>query len=270
MIVSEPVVEQAEIAKWDPEFARGVINRVRPVLKRWFRSEVRGLDRIPLGGALVVSNHSGGLFTVDVPVFAADFYDRYGYDRPVYTLSHDILLHGSMGRALSRLGLIRASRDNAAEALRSGGVVVVFPGGEYDANRSTLAAHKIDFAGRTGYVRAAIEAGVPIVPMVSIGAQENQFYITRGDWLAKRLGVMRRFRMELFPITFGVPFGLSVAFPLNLPLPTKIVTEVLGPIDITTTFGPNADVDEVDAHVRSLMQEALNKLARERRFPVLG
>jgi hypothetical protein len=68
-----------------------------------------------------------------------------------------------MGRALSRLGLIHGSRHNAAMALRSGGVVVVFPGGEYDANRSTLSANKIDFAGRTGYVRTAIEATVAVL-----------------------------------------------------------------------------------------------------------
>jgi hypothetical protein len=42
--------------------------------------------------------------------------------------------------------------------------VVVFPDGEYDANRSTLlSANKFDFAGRTGYVRAAIEATVAVL-----------------------------------------------------------------------------------------------------------
>ena len=52
--------------------------------------------------------------------------------------------------------------------------------------------NKIDFAGRTGYVRTAIETGVPIVPMVSIGAQESQLFLARGDWLAKRLGLSGR------------------------------------------------------------------------------
>jgi hypothetical protein len=58
--------------------------------------------------------------------------------------------------------------------------------------------------------------------------------------------------------------------PPNLPLPTKIVTDVLEPIDIVGRFGNAADVTEVDAHVRSVMQTALDRLARERRFPVLG
>lgn len=58
--------------------------------------------------------------------------------------------------------------------------------------------------------------------------------------------------------------------PPNLPLPTKIVTEVLEPIDIAARFGENPDVAVVDAHVREVMQKTLNGLARKRRLPVLG
>jgi hypothetical protein len=58
--------------------------------------------------------------------------------------------------------------------------------------------------------------------------------------------------------------------PINLPLPTKIVTQVLKPIDLFAQFGENPDVEQVDAHVRSVMQTALDRLARQRRLPVLG
>ena len=133
----------------------------------------------------------------------------------------------------------------------------------------TLRANVIDFKGRTGYVKTAIEAGVPIIPTVSIGAQESQLFLSRGTWLAKRLG-LTRFRMDALPISFGFPFGLSVLLPLNLPLPTKITAQVLEPIDIAAQFGDDPDVDEVDAHIRSIMQTALDGLADKRRFPVLG
>ena len=76
--------------------------------------------------------------------------------------------------------------------------------------------------------------------------------------------------MEILPITFGFPFGLSMFFPPNLPLPTKVVTQVLDPIDVVKEFGEDPDVDVVDAHVRTVMQVALDKLARKRRFPILG
>ena len=41
-------------------------------------------------------------------------------------------------------------------------------------------------------------------------------------------------------------------------------------IDITARFGEEPDVAEVDAYVRKVMQEGLDKLAGQRRFPVLG
>lgn len=262
--------EQAETTKWDPGFTRQITNLVGPAIKRYFRAEVRGVSSMPAaGGALVVSNHSGGMLTPDVLVFAPEFYKYFGFDRPLYTLGHYGIFIGPLGNLLRRAGVIEASRENAGKALREGAIVLVFPGGDYDSYRPTMTANVVDFAGRTGYVRTAIDAGVPIVPMVSIGAQETQIFLARGDSIARRIGLTRA-RMEILPISIGFPFGLSVIFPPNVPLPSKIVTRVLDPIDITAEFGENPDVDEVDHHVRSVMQTALDELARKRRFPIIG
>lgn len=259
-----------ETAKWDPAVTERVSKVLGPVVKRYYRAEVRNIDNVPSsGGALVVCNHSGGMLTPDVLIFSPAFYERFGYDRPVYTLGHYGLFMGPLEGWLRRLGVIEASRENAATALHSGAVVLVFPGGDYDSYRPTLSANTIDFNGRTGYVRTAIEAGVPIVPTVSIGAQETQLFLTRGNWLARKLGLTKA-RMDILPISVGVPFGLSMIFPPNLPLPAKIVTEVLEPIDVTARFGNDPDVDEVDAHVRAVMEAALKRLAGQRRFPILG
>jgi 1-acyl-sn-glycerol-3-phosphate acyltransferase len=262
--------ENHETAKWDPAFTEQIRNTVAPVVNRWFRAEVRNLRNVPpTGGALVVSNHSGGIFTPDVMIFSSAFYGEFGYDRPVYTLAHYGVFMGPLDGWLRRLGVIEASPENAATALHSGAVVLVFPGGDYDSYRPTLSANNIDFNGRTGYVRTAIEAGVPIVPTVSIGGQETQLFLSRGNWLARKLGITKA-RMDILPVTIGFPFGLSVIFPPNLPLPSKIVTEVLEPIDIVAEFGKKPDIDEVDAHVRSVMEAALKRLAGQRRFPILG
>lgn len=262
--------ERAEMAKWDPGFTRQITNLVGPAIKRYFRAEVRGVSSVPAsGGALVVSNHSGGMMTPDVLVFAPEFYKQFGFDRPLYTLAHYGVFLGPLGDLLRRAGVIEASRENAGNALRSGAVVLVFPGGDYDSYRPTRTANVVDFGGRTGYVRAALDAGVPIVPMVSIGAQETQIFLARGDSIARRIGLTKA-RMEILPISIGFPFGLSVLFPPNVPLPSKIVTQVLDPIDIVAEFGENPDIDEVDHHVRSVMQTALDELAHQRRFPIIG
>jgi 1-acyl-sn-glycerol-3-phosphate acyltransferase len=169
-----------------------------------------------------------------------------------------------------RAGFIRATPENAHRALRSGATVVVFPGGDYDAYRPSTSANVIDFGNRQGYVETARRAGVPLVPVVSIGGQENLIYLTRGRTLAKMTGAKRFLRTDVLPITFGFPFGLSMLFPMNLPLPTKIVTEVLEPIDVDSMFKDSADIGEIDIRVRSDMQSALDQLAAQRRLPVIG
>jgi hypothetical protein len=58
--------------------------------------------------------------------------------------------------------------------------------------------------------------------------------------------------------------------PVNVPLPAKIVMQVLEPIDVRAEFGDAPDIDAVDAHVRRVMQKALDALAKERRLPVIG
>jgi 1-acyl-sn-glycerol-3-phosphate acyltransferase len=253
----------------DGEYVARVMPLLKLVCKLWFRSEVRGIEHVPEGGVLLVSNHSGGLIAMDVPVIAVAFAEHFG-DRPLYCLAHDLLFVGQANEPMRRAGFIPATREAAAESLRAGAATIVFPGGDHDAFRPTWKRNTIDFAGRTGYVRTAVEAGVPIVPVVSIGGQEDQIHLSRGELIAKLLGLEKRLRTKYLPVTFGFPFGLTLAFPPNLPLPTKIRTEVLDPIDIVAEFGEDPDIDEVDAAVRERMQTAMNELKRRRRFPVLG
>ncbi|HWS92633.1 MAG TPA: glycerol acyltransferase, partial [Mycobacterium sp.] len=84
--MSDTHADSNEIDKWDRGLTEQIVALTRPIVKRYFRSEVRGLDNIPPGPSLVVSNHSGGLVTFDLSVFAVGYYDKYGYDRPLYAL----------------------------------------------------------------------------------------------------------------------------------------------------------------------------------------
>jgi 1-acyl-sn-glycerol-3-phosphate acyltransferase len=259
----------------DPAYIAGVLPFLKLAMKGYFRSEVRDIDRVPEGGALMVGNHSGGLLAMDVPIIAVAFADTFGPERPLYCLAHDVLFTGPAGPFFRKFGFVPADRASAREVLASGAVTIVFPGGDYDTFRPTLTANVIDFDGRKGYVRTALDAGVPIVPVVSIGGQEAQFHLTRGQWLGRMSPLRKLMRTDLMPLTFGFPFGL-VPGGINLPLPTKIVTQVLDPIDpagIAADLGLDSEAEvvaAVDEVVRARMQEALDRLARERRFPVLG
>lgn len=266
----EMAEETADLTLRDGDFLARVMPILRLVVKTWFRSQVHDIENIPDGGVLLVSNHSGGLIAMDVPVIAVAFIDHFGSERPIYVLAHDVLFLGRTPNPFPKAGFVPASRRNATAALRAGGVTIVFPGGDHDVFRPSSMRNKIDFDGRTGYVRTAIEADVPIVPVVSIGGHEDQIHLARGERLAKVFGLEKRLRTKFLPVTFGFPFGLTLAFPPNLPLPTKIETKVLEPIYIQDEFGDDPDVAEVDRVVRARMQAALDDLARSRRFPVLG
>ncbi len=252
-----------------PEVDPGRLDKARwlleHALRTYHRNETTGQEHLPDGGALIVGNHSGGLIAMDVPIIAVAYWERFGVERPFHVLAHNLLMMGPVGAFLRSFGFVLATRENALTTLRSGGATVVFPGGDYEAYRPTTDRNTIDFKGRTGYVRTAIEAGVPIVPVVSIGGQETQVVLSRGERIARLMPWTKRFTSYV-PVTLGFPWGLAVGFPFQLPLPSKIVTRFLPPVD-PAAF---ATVEEVDAQVRARMQAALDEMAAARRFPVIG
>jgi 1-acyl-sn-glycerol-3-phosphate acyltransferase len=258
---------KAHLSARDPAFIRQWWPVVRLAQRIWHRPEVRNIERLPAGACLVVSNHSGGALSMDAPILFEAFAAHNGMDRPAYLLAHDVLFKTPLGALMKRWGIVPANPGVASAALKEGGVVLVFPGGDEDVYRPTTNATVIDFHGRTGYLTLAAEAGVPIVPVVSIGGQETQLFLSSGTKLAKALQLPKFLRARVMPVTLGMPFGVA---PLNLPLPSKIVVQVLDPVE-----PPAADADPqeraaVDKHIRAVMQRAMNQLARERRLPVLG
>ena len=265
-------IPDADLDERDPEFIRRALPALQLLSSRWFRGEVRGLENIPAEGAvLLVGNHSGGNVSPDSLVFASAFSTYFGAERPFHQLAHDLVLSMPGSGLLRRSGTLVASPHNAARALSSGAAVLVYPGGDREAHRPTWEANTIDFDGRRGFVRLALEHDVPIVPVVSIGGQETALFLSRGDALARLLMLDRLLRLKVLPLSIAVPWGLNVGDMLgHVPLPAKITVEVLPAIDLRARFGPRPDVDEVYDHVVGTMQEALDALAAERRLPVVG
>jgi 1-acyl-sn-glycerol-3-phosphate acyltransferase len=103
-------VGEANSVGWDADAMAQFIAITRPIAKVWFRPEVRGLDTFPSDGALVVSNHSGGVLTTDTLIFSMAFYDRFGFDRPVHTLGHSALFVGPIGDLLRKTLVNRLNR----------------------------------------------------------------------------------------------------------------------------------------------------------------
>jgi 1-acyl-sn-glycerol-3-phosphate acyltransferase len=269
---AQRLIPRADLDERDPDFIRERLPLIWLLASLWFRGEVRGLGNIPDEGAvLLVGNHSGGNITPDTTVFTLAFNTYFGVERAFYQLAHNLVLSMPALAQLRKFGTVAASQENARKALESGAALLVYPGGDYEVHRPSWHRNQIDFDGRKGFIRLALQQNVPIVPVVSIGGQETALFLSRGEGLAKLFALDRLFRLKVLPISLALPWVINVGDMLgHIPLPAKITIETLPPIDLRAEFGPDPDVDEIYDHLMRLMQETLDALAAERRFPVIG
>lgn len=265
-------IPAADLDERDPDFIRENLPGLWLLSSLYFRGEVRGLGNVPeTGPVLLVGNHSGGNLTPDTGVFVLAFSAYFGVERRFHALAHNLVLAAPGLGFLRRFGVVAATPANLETALRAGAALLVYPGGDHEVHRPSWERHRIDFDGRKGFLREALRHDVPIVPVVSIGGQETALFLSRGAGLARLLMLDRLFRLKVLPISLALPWGLNVGDMLgHVPLPAKIVIEVLPPIRLREEFGEDPDLDEAYDHVVRLMQETLDALAAERRLPVIG
>ncbi len=265
-------IPRANLDDRDPDYIRENLPLFWLLSSLWYRGEVRGLGNVPDSGpVLLVGNHSGGNMIPDTMVFTVAFSTYFGVERAFYQLAHNLVLTMPGLGWLRRFGTVAASQKNAHKALRSGAALLVYPGGDWEVHRPVWERNSVDFNGRQGFLRLAVEEEVPIVPVVAIGGQETALFLSRGERLARLLALDRIFRLKVLPISLALPWGLNIGDMLgHIPLPAKITIETLPPIYIREKFGPDPDLDAVYDHLIAVMQDALDGLAAERRLPVIG
>jgi 1-acyl-sn-glycerol-3-phosphate acyltransferase len=259
-------VPPADLDQRDPDYIRDKLPGTWLLASLYFRADVRRLDRIPPDGpVLLVGNHSGGNVPPDTFVFTLAFCSYFGVERPFYQLAHNLVTAAPPLRWLRKFGTVAANPENTRLALESGAAVLVYPGGDYEVFRPSWQRHVVDFGGRKGFVRLARETGVPIVPVAAVGGQETALFLNRGQWLAKLLQLDKIARLKSVPISLALPWGLNVGdLAGHLPLPAKIVIEVQEPIEV------DGDDQAVYDKVVASLQAGVDRLAAERRFPVIG
>jgi 1-acyl-sn-glycerol-3-phosphate acyltransferase len=260
-----------DLDEWDAEYIERTLPIMSTLFRGYFRGEVRGLENIPEEGpSLLVGNHSGGTMIADTFVFTMCFYERFGPNRRFHQLAHDLAAM-LPGLGIRPYGTVRASHENAKKAFAMGAPVLVYPGGDYETFRPSWHSDRIEFGGRRGFVRLALEENVPIVPVVSIGGQETGLFLTRGERAARLVGLDRLARIKVLPVSLGPPFGVAILdLPLRLPVPAKITIEVRRPVDLRERFGPSPDPDRVYDELTGEMQDTLSELSEERTAPVIG
>ncbi len=253
----------------------GFIQRVQPLMDvlydSYFRTETEFECELPHGEPiLAVANHNGMSGVPDMFCIMVGYWRRYGTDQAAYGLMHDFPFRMPLAGAwLNGCGAVAAHPDNAYLALERGARVLAFPGGDIDACKPFRKRYEICFAGRRGFLRVAIRAGVRIVPIVSVGGHESLYLFTDGRKIASALGLPKRVRSNVFPIGFALPYGVIFGNPLpHLPPPVKIHTRFLEPIDLDLPKSAADDTEALNAayqRVVGVMQRAMDAMRREGR-----
>ena len=184
--------------------------------------EIKGDENIPKnGGAVLAMNHIGYL---DFAISGTAFLPKRRYVR--FMAKKEIFDNKIAGPLMRGMHHIAVDRENggtsfvaAMRALRSGEIVGIFP----EATIST----SFEIKGmKSGAVRLAMGAGVPVIPMVHWGSQRI--------WTK---GLPRNFRRQ------NVPIHMAIGDPIY--------------------FDKNQDLAESEDKLRNKMIELLHKLQAE-------
>jgi 1-acyl-sn-glycerol-3-phosphate acyltransferase len=259
---------RSDVDEWGrSEHMRSVVRRIyNPLYRRWFRVEWEGLEKIPMsGGALLVANHAGAIPS-DAPAIMHGIEEELG--RPVYGMAdYFFRTIPVVGTLWSRTGGVPAHPDNAYRLLHEQQqLALVFPEGTKGPSKSFSDRYRLRRFGRGGFVEIAMRAGVPVIPIAVVGAEETMPILFRVNALAKVI------KTPYFPVTannllFG-PLGYLMYFP------AKIKIRVLDPVTFDVDEGlerysRSRIMDEAE-QIRGRLQDALHDMLRERRSVWFG
>jgi 1-acyl-sn-glycerol-3-phosphate acyltransferase len=228
----------------------------------WFRVEVEGIENVPsTGGALLASNHSGAL-PPDAPMIMQAIRNEHPNPRPIYMMGeHWFKGYPGIGMLANKIGLVAAHPANAHRLLHDEGrLSLVFPEGQKGSRKLYWQRYKLRRFGRGGFVRTAIRAGVPIVPIAVVGAEEAMPIFAHVRPLQRLTGLV------YFPINHAFPhFGLLAGL---MYMPAKFRIRFLDPVRLDREPADAADdvafVQQTADEIRAGIQESLNEMLRER------
>jgi 1-acyl-sn-glycerol-3-phosphate acyltransferase len=237
-----------------------------PLYRYWFRAEWEGLEHVPTnGGALLVANHAAAIPS-DAPVIMHGI--EVELRRAVYGLAENLFRAlPVLGTLWSRSGGVPAHPDNAYRLLHDEKqLVLVFPEGAKGTGKHYRDRYKLRRFGRGGFVEIAMRAGVPIVPIAVVGAEESMPIL----WKSKRLAKM--LNLPYFPITanllaFG-PAGLVTYLPAKFKL--KVLPPVHLDVEPDQERYSRSRVMEESERIREQIQSALYEMLRARRSVWFG
>jgi len=224
----------------------------------WFRVEAEGVENVPAdGGALLVGNHSGAL-PPDGPMIMQAIRNEHVAARPLYMLGeHWFKGFPGLGAFAAKMGVVPAHPANAQRLLaEERRLALVFPEGQKGTSKVLWQRYRLRRFGRGGFVRTALRARVPIVPIALVGGEEAMPIFAHIRSLQRMTGLLYA------PLTAATY------------LPAKFRIRFLEPIDIGSlpadTVDDAAAVQTISENIRARIQIALDEMLAERQSVWMG
>jgi 1-acyl-sn-glycerol-3-phosphate acyltransferase len=227
--------------------------------ERWWRVKLSGAERIPdEPGVLFVANRSGILPYDGLMIAHAVERSLPSRRRPRFLVADWLVTLPVFQPLLTRVGGVRACRENAERLLASGASLIAFPEGQKGALKLFRERYRLQRFGRGGFVTLALRHRAPIVPVAVVGAEEAHPVLLRPG-LAERL--------------LGMPLPITPTFPhlgpLGLiPLPSQWRIRFGDPVRLEEVPPERADdplyTNRVREQIRNAVQSLVDKEVRNR------
>lgn len=250
----------------DEEFLGVVLSLVQFLYQSYWRVQVSGIEHVPAQGrALLVSNHSGVL-PFDGLMLALALYNETASQRLPRALADSWFpTLPFISTLLQKTGQVQAHPLNALRLLERDELVAVFPEGTRGIGKPFRERYQLQRFGRGGFIKVALQAGAPIIPVAVVGAEEIYPVIGKVEPLARLLGI------PFFPLTPTWPWTGALGLA---PLPTKWFIDIGQPIhldgyDARAAANPSV-VARLTDQVRTTIQRMLLERLAKRRSVFLG
>lgn len=239
-----------------PDTVRRTLLPALALYKFYFRVETHDIERVPPGRVLLIANHAGQL-PFDAAMLSVAMLLEAEPPRIVRGMAeYWVSQLPWVSIFAARGGAASGTPDTCREMLEAGEAVVVFPEGVRGMNKLYRDRYKLMRFG-TGFLRLALEAQAPIVPVAIVGSEEQNPGLANVERLGRMLG------MPAFPITATFP----LLGPLGmLPMPVKYRMYFGEPIHFHgSPTDDDAVVEEKVEQVKSAITALFERGLRERR-----
>ena len=241
--------------------------------KIYHRAELRGDAHIPRHGpALLISNHGRMGYEI-INLFQLIHAQTGRFPRPL--AEHLYMSTPLLRRVLAPLGVVDGTRENAVGLLKEGELAICYPGGFQDIQLNPYGREEIFWEGHFGFIKIALLAQAPIIPIASIGNNNGLVHLNKGDVYAKVMyrlsGFSRRgsqYQNTPLPFSIGIlPLPMNAPLSWLFPLPVKLRYFVGEPILFAEPPEAADDPEIVQRLHRQVVETMTGMLARHTRTP---